>query len=541
MSIMVLDGIKLRKMCIGGFNAILQEEKRINGLNVFPVPDGDTGTNMKLTIEHGIKDSADDMHVGNFFKALARGMLLGARGNSGVILSQIFKGISKELKPYDTVTPVLFKDALKQGYLTAYDAVVNPVEGTILTVCKQGILRIENKINEETSFEELFELYIESMKEVLKETPDLLPVLKEAGVVDSGGAGFIIIFEGMNSALLNKDMPVELDFETEAKKVLFDENSTLEYGYCTEFILQLLNSKCDVSNFDTKDFIEFLKTKGDSIVCFKEDSIVKVHVHTMTPGVVLNEAQKYGEFVNLKIENMQIEHNEVMEEKNKPHKKIAYICVYQGEGFKDIYEGFGIDILIDGGKTMNTSTEEFVDAINQINADDYIIFPNNKNILLAAEQAKKLCLKKSIHVIQSESLIDAYFAISIMDMDPDISIEAQLRNIETGLKGCHTFGVTMAVKDSSYNGIKIKRGDFISVLDGKIIMTSKDEKCAVLDGLKKIDDIENKETIILFRGNHLLEEEADEILEIIQEEYSNASSGVLDGNQETYGVLIGIS
>lgn len=541
MSIMVLDGIFLRKMCIGGYNAILQEEKRINGLNVFPVPDGDTGTNMKLTIEHGVKDSKDDLHVGNFFKSLARGMLLGARGNSGVILSQIFKGLSKHLKTFETVTPVDFKNALKQGYLTAYDAVVNPVEGTILTVCKEGILRIENEINDNTSFEELFDLYIASMKNVLKETPNLLPVLKEAGVVDSGGAGFIIIFEGMNSVLLNKEIPLKLDFETSANTVLFDENSKLEYGYCTEFILQLLNSKCDVEAFDTKPFIEFLKSKGDSIVCFKEDSIVKVHVHTMVPGEVLNEAQKYGEFANLKIENMQIEHNEVMQEKNKPHKKIAYICVYQGIGFKEIYEGFGIDILIDGGKTMNTSTEEFLEAINQIDADDYVIFPNNKNILLAAKQAEKLSLDKHIHVIESKSLVEAYFAISLLDMDTEVSIAEQLRNIDMGLKGCHTFGVTMAVKDSSYNGIKITRGEFISVFDGDIILTSKTAQGAVIDGLKKIEDIDNKETIILFRGKNLLEEESDEILEMIQDDYPNASSGVLDGNQDTYGVLIGIS
>ncbi|MCR5232025.1 MAG: DAK2 domain-containing protein [Acholeplasmatales bacterium] len=541
MSVMKLNGVLFRNLCVGGLNAISQEEKKINGLNVFPVPDGDTGTNMKLTIEHGVNDSDSEANIGKFSLKLARGMLLGARGNSGVILSQIFKGISKYLKQFAEVNAVEFKDALISGYQTAYDAVVNPVEGTILTVCREGILRIQSLITEETSFEELFDLYINSMKKVLELTPELLPVLKEAGVIDSGGAGFIVIFEGMNSVLLNKELPQDISYMGKTKKILFDENSTLEYGYCTEFILQLLNSKCNIDEFDNNSFIEFLKTKGDSIICLKEDSIVKVHIHTMTPGVVMNEAQKYGEFINLKIENMQIEHNEVLEEKKKPKKKIAYICVYQGTGFKDLYEGFGIDILIDGGKTMNTSTEEFIEAMNQIDADDYVILPNNKNIYLAAMQAAKLKDEKHVHVIKTKSLVEAYFAVSLLDMDLNTSIDEQLRNLNTGLNNSHTFGVTMAVKDSLYNGIKIERGDFISVLDGEIILTSKTAQSAVIDGLRKVEGIDDKEVIILFRGKNLLEDEADEILDVIQNDYPNASSGCLDGDQDTYGVLIGIS
>ena len=260
MGVNELDGILFRKMCIGGLNAIIQEEKRINGLNVFPVPDGDTGTNMKLTIEHGIKDSVEDMSISKFSKSLARGMLLGARGNSGVILSQIFKGISKYLKVFENVSAIEFKDALIEGYKTAYDAVVNPVEGTILTVSREGVLRIQSKITEDTSFEELFSLYLKSMKDVLKETPELLPVLKEANVIDSGGAGFIVIFEGMNSVLLNKEIPLEFEFE---KKKYFNENSTLELGYCLEYKLQLLNSKCDISSFDMDSFKESLNSFGD--------------------------------------------------------------------------------------------------------------------------------------------------------------------------------------------------------------------------------------------------------------------------------------
>ncbi len=546
MSIMNLDGIMFRNMCKGGLDAILVVEKKVNSLNVFPVPDGDTGTNMKLTLEHGVNDSYDTKSIGEFSTKLARGMLLGARGNSGVILSQLFKGLSRHLKNFETISAIDYKDALILGYETAYQAVIHPTEGTILTVARLGIENIKDKITNSTSFEELFALYIASMKDILKETPEMLPVLKEAGVIDSGGAGLIAIYEGMEAILLGKEVPhiLSVDDKKKEEEILFNEDSVLEYGYCTEFILQLQNSKCDIKNFNLDAFIKFLEAHGDSIVALKDESIVKVHVHTMAPGDILNEAQKYGEFVTFKMENMSIQHNEVIKEKKEklPHKHIAYIAVAQGEGFKNLYKDYGCDIILDGGKTFNTSAEEFLNAMDMIDADEIIILPNNKNVHLAAEQARNIKDKDHIHVLHTNSLVEGYFAFSMMDtVEEDIDVHQQIENMISGIKSVHSFGVTMAVKDSSYNGISIARGDYISVLDGDIVYTSKDKKEAVTLGLKKISDIDEKEIIILFKGKNLLEEEKDGIIEALEEEYPNATVGEIDGDQDTYGVLIGIS
>ena len=546
MRTMKLDGILFRNMCKGGLDAILAVEKKVNSLNVFPVPDGDTGTNMKLTLEHGVNDSFEEENIGAFSKTLARGMLLGARGNSGVILSQLFKGISKHLKNFDTIRAIDYKDALIEAYTTAYNAVVNPTEGTILTVSRLGIENIKDKITNSTSFEELFELYIASMKDVLEETPEMLPVLKEAGVLDSGGAGLIAIYEGMNAILLGKEVPHVLSVSDKKKenRPLFDENSILEYGYSLEFILQLQKTKCDIDSFDLDSFISFLKEHGESIVALKDESIVKVHVHTMKPGDILNYAQNYGEFVSLKMENMSIEHNEVIKEAKEklPHKHIAYVIVAQGAGFKELYKDFGCDVILDGGKTMNTSIEEFLNAFDIIDADEIIVLPNNKNIHLAAEQAKNIKDKDHIHILHTNSLVEGYFALSLMDtVDENIDINQQLENMISGINSVHTFGVTMAVKDSSYNGIKIQRGEFISVLDGNIIYTSKEKKLAVEEGLKLISDIQDKEIIILFKGKNLDDDEADDIVRVLEENYPNAQVGRIDGDQDTYGVLIGIS
>jgi DAK2 domain fusion protein YloV len=543
---MNLDGIMFRNMCKGGLDAILAVEKKVNSLNVFPVPDGDTGTNMKLTLEHGVNDSYDTKSIGEFSLKLARGILLGARGNSGVILSQLFKGLYRHLKNFETISAIDYKDALILGYETAYQAVIHPTEGTILTVARLGIENIKDKITNSTSFEELFALYIASMKDILKETPEMRPVLKEAGVIDSGGAGLIAIYEGMEAIILGKEVPhiLSVDDKKKEEEILFNEDSVLEYGYCTEFILQLQNSKCDIKNFNLDLFIKFLEAHGDSIVALKDESIVKVHVHTMAPGDILNEAQRYGEFITFKMGNMSIQHNEVIKEKKEklPHKHIAYIAVAQGEGFKNLYKDYGCDIILDGGKTFNTSGEEFLNAMDMIDADEIIILPNNKNVHLAAEQARNIKDKDHIHVLHTNSLVEGYFAFSMMDtVEEDIDVHQQIENMISGIESVHSFGVTMAVKDSSYNGISIARGDYISVLDGDIVYTSKDKKEAVTLGLRKISDIDEKEIIILFKGKNLLEEEKDGIIEALEEEYPNATVGEIDGDQDTYGVLIGIS
>lgn len=527
MAVMELDGIQFRNLCKGGLLAISNEEMKINGLNVFPVPDGDTGTNMKLTLEHGVKDSEDVFNIGTFAKALARGMLLGARGNSGVILSQIFKGISKHLKNFEKVSAFEFKNAIIKGYETAYSAVVNPVEGTILTVCRLGIENIKDKITDDTSFEELFSMFIESMKEVLKKTPEMLLVLKEANVIDSGGAGLIIIFEGMQGVLLGKEIK-----ETNLDLSYTKADVKVDLGYSLEFVLKLNNS------FKKEDFLNYLLENGKSVSLVVENNLANVNLLADNPGEIIKEAQKYGEFNDVKINP--IKQDEKI--KKMPHKHLAYIAVAQGEGFIDLYKDFGCDIVLDGGKTMNTSSEEFLNAIEALDADDIIILPNNKNVILAAEQAARIKDSYHIHILPTKSLVEGYFAFSLMDtVDEDIPVELQISNMKMGYQEANTFGVTMAVKDSCYNGIEIKRGDFISVLDGEIVLTSKNKEDAVIEGIKKVSNIEQKEIIILFKGKNLSDEEADEIIEVLQDKYPDAELGIIEGNQDTYGVLLGIS
>lgn len=534
MAVMEMDGVLFRNLCKGGLKAILNEEKRINGLNVFPVPDGDTGTNMKLTLEHGVKDSTDVESIGAFGKALARGMLLGARGNSGVILSQIFKGISKYLKAYDKVNAYQFKDALIKGYETAYSAVIHPVEGTILTVCRLGIENIKEDINEKSGFEDLFHLYIASMKDVLKKTPEMLPVLKDAGVIDSGGAGLIVIFEGMERILLGEEIP---DLLLDEDIALVEIEEKIDYGYSVEFNLDLAPEK---EEFKKDEFISFLEKNGNSVSLILEGNLVKVNLLSQTPGEILNEAQKYGEFIDVKIDTAS--GNKKEQKKKMPHKHLAYIAVAQGSGFIDLFKDFGCDIVLDGGKTMNTSSEEFLNAMEVLDADDIIILPNNKNIQLAAEQAAKIKDSYHVHVLPTQSLVEGYFAFSMMDtVDEQIPAGQQIENMKSGMKSSHTFGVTMAVKDSVYKNIHIKRGDYISLLDGDIILASKTKQDAVIEGLKKVKDMEKKEILILFKGKNLDEDEADEILEMLQDRYFDAQCGIIEGEQDTYGVLIGIS
>ena len=531
MAVMELDGILFRNLCKGGLDAIIRDEEKVNGLNVFPVPDGDTGTNMKLTLEHGILDSVDEESIGSFSKKLARGMLLGARGNSGVILSQIFKGISKHLKEFVKATPKDFANAIIKGYENAYSAVVHPVEGTILTVCRLGIENIKDEINDNTSFEELFDKFIKSMKEVLKKTPEMLPVLMDAGVIDSGGAGLIIIFEGMEGVLLGKEIPSLLE-EKEYTKVKKDN------GYSLEFILEFEDEKINNNPFDLDNFISCLNKLGNDLSYFKDESYIKVEIVSKNPGEVINEALKYGKFTSI---NMDVE-NSKKNVKKLPHKHLAYIAVGQGEGFIDLYKDFGCDIVIDGGKTMNTSSEEFLNAIEILDADDIIILPNNKNIILAAEQAAKINDSYNIHVLPTKSLVEGYFAFSLMDtVDEDIPASQQISNMMMGINQSHSFGVTMAVKDSKYKGIEINRGEYISILDGEIVYKSNSKQEAVIEGMKLIPDMDSKEIIILFTGKNLSLDEADTLIDELALIYPNAQTGIIEGNQDTYGVLLGIS
>ena len=542
-----LDGIIYKKMLENGLALLANDENRINALNVFPVPDGDTGTNMRLTLEGGINNTPDTNILKDASKGLSRGMLLGARGNSGVILSQLFKGQYLYFKDKDSVDAVGFAEALEQGYKTAYSAVIHPAEGTILTVAREGIHYIKSSINENTTIKELLELLINQMEKSLDNTPNLLKVLKDAGVIDSGGAGLVLIYKGMlkylnNEIVKRNDIKVIKASSYTSKEIpLFDENSELEFGYCTEFILQLQTKKVDPINFDVNPFIKFLESVGDSIVCFKDDTKVKVHIHTFNPGIVLNEAQKYGEFISLKIENMSLQHEEKIQ-KEKTKKNIVTIAVANGSGIINEFKSFGIDVIINGGDKFNTSSEEFIMAIKANPADNYIIFPNNKNIILAAKQAKEILGMDNIYIIETKSIVECYFGIQMTALDdPDITIDEHLENINEGISGVDTLLITRAIRKSFVDGIEINGGDYMAILNGKIIKTSLDRDSLIIEALKMIDNMDEKVILSIFSGKNVSEDENNKLIELINNEYDSIECGIIDGKQEIYDFIIGIN
>ena len=542
-----LDGIIYKKMLENGLALLANDENRINALNVFPVPDGDTGTNMRLTLEGGIDNTPDTNILSLASKGLSRGMLLGARGNSGVILSQLFKGQYIYFKDKDSVDAVGFAEALEQGYKTAYSAVIHPAEGTILTVAREGIHYIKSSINENTTIKELLELLINQMEKSLDNTPNLLKVLKDAGVIDSGGAGLVLIYKGMlkylnNEIVKRNDIKVIKASSYTSKEIpLFDENSELEFGYCTEFILQLQTKKVDPINFDVNPFIKFLESVGDSIVCFKDDTKVKVHVHTFNPGIVLNEAQKYGEFISLKIENMSLQHEEKIQ-KEKTKKNIVTIAVANGIDIINEFKSFGIDVIINGGDKFNTSSEEFIMAIKANPANNYIIFPNNKNIILAAKQAKEILGMDNIYIIETKSIVECYFGIQMTALDdPDITIDEHLENINEGISGVDTLLITRAIRKSFVDGIEINGGDYMAILNGKIIKTSLDRDSLIIEALKMVDDMDEKVILSIFSGKNVSEDENNKLTELINNEYDYIECGIIDGKQEIYDFIIGIN
>ena len=542
-----LDGIIYKKMLENGLALLANDENRINALNVFPVPDGDTGTNMRLTLEGGINNTPDTNILSDASKGLSRGMLLGARGNSGVILSQLFKGQCLYFKDKDSVDAVGFAEALEQGYKTAYSAVIHPAEGTILTVAREGIHYIKSSINENTTIKELLELLINQMEKSLDNTPNLLKVLKDAGVIDSGGAGLVLIYKGMlkylnNEIVKRNDIKVIKASSYTSKEIpLFDENSELEFGYCTEFILQLQTKKVDPINFDVNPFIKFLEFVGDSIVCFKDDTKVKVHIHTFNPGIVLNEAQKYGEFISLKIENMSLQHEEKIQ-KEKTKKNIVTIAVANGSGIINEFKSFGIDVIINGGDKFNTSSEEFIMAIKANPANNYIIFPNNKNIILAAKQAKEILGMDNIYIIETKSIVECYFGIQMTALDdPDITIDEHLENINEGISGVDTLLITRAIRKSFVDGIEINGGDYMAILNGKIIKTSLDRDSLIIEALKMVDNMDEKVILSIFSGKNVSEDENNKLTELINNEYDYIECGIIDGKQEIYDFIIGIN
>ncbi len=556
MSTIKVNGELYKIIVKNGAVSLRNNYKIIDALNVFPVPDGDTGTNMSMTIEAGVAalESENETSVYLMAKKFSRGMLMGARGNSGVILSQFFRGIYKGLEGFEEVGAKEFAKAFKRGVEQAYKAVMKPVEGTILTVCREASEYAFKKVNKKSSIEDFFELFLTEAYASLERTPDLLPQLKDAGVVDSGAAGFIKIIEGMEKGIKGEILE-HLDdsnvVTTTVNRGTFNAHSELTYGYCTEFILQLQHKKVDIASFNEKVIIEELQKLGDSIVCFKDEDIIKVHVHTKTPGVVLNIAQQYGEFITIKIENMSIQHNEseeVLEQCNceqcvemrtkMERKKYAVVAVASGSGLVNIFKSMGVDYVVSGGQTMNPSAEDFVTAFDSINAENIIVFPNNGNIIMAAEQAGKYYDKANIVVIKTKSLAQGYSALTVLDLSSEDleeikeSIHEVITNVTTGL-------VTYSIRDASIDGVEIKKDDYIGIINGKMVAATT-SKVETVKAMLEATDLSEKYIITLITGMDVDQEETKEILTYISENYPDIETDIVEGNQEVYSYILSL-
>lgn len=552
MSTHKIDGNLLKKLIINGSIRLKNNMNYINDLNVFPVPDGDTGSNMSATVSAGARavEDIEDTHIGDVAKKLARGMLMGARGNSGVILSQLFSGMAKALKGYEVADTELFSDALRKGVEQAYAAVINPVEGTILTVSREGADRACSVCGSVTDFEQLFDEYMDELKASLKRTPDLLPVLKEVGVVDSGGAGFIEIILGMMDALNGKMYENHLertDYKVNLTNIEHQQGD--DFGYCTEFIMQV--DKMD--EFNQKDFTEMISPLGDSLVVVLDENILKVHIHTKTPGDALNLAQYYGFFINLKIENMNLQHTEVLlhqtqdeqENCNCGHdhshsiapsmkKKYALVAVVNGKGLKDTFIEMGCDYIIEGGQTMNPSVEDFVNAVEKIHADHIIIIPNNKNVMLSAQAAAGMIEDYDVRVLAAKTISQGYAGLTMFDATQDI--EANLEEMNGYIENVKTGEVTYAIRDSIYNGIEIKKDHFMGIFNGKII-TSNETRLQTCEHLLNAMVDEDTEIVTVMYGADVTDEEVKTLTDYTEENF-NVETEVIKGGQDIYSYII---
>ncbi|MCK5388796.1 MAG: DAK2 domain-containing protein, partial [Candidatus Izimaplasma sp.] len=521
--------------------------QRINELNVFPVPDGDTGSNMQSTMMSGVKaiSSFENDSIEKLSKALSRGLLMGARGNSGVILSQLFSGFAKTFKGQETINTLDFIQGLQQGVKQAYGAVINPVEGTILTVAREAADVAFRYCHKDSDLLEILEIYIKEAYESLERTPDLLPVLKEAGVIDAGAAGFIDIIDGMILALKG-DILEDSKFATvsSVSHEMPSYEGATDFGYCTEFIVDFKED----ANFVKDDFIKHISTFGDSLVVVSDDEILKVHIHTKTPGDVLNYGQTFGNFATLKIENMSIQHSETLlhttgdghdcgHDHSEFKKKYGIITVVNGDGLKDMFKEMGVCCIIEGGQTMNPSTEDFIKAVEAINADHIIIIPNNGNVLLSAQTAAKYIEDRDITVLPAKTIAQGYASLTMFDANAELA--ANVAEMEELIAHVKSGEVTYAVRDTEYKGIKIIKDEFIGIAQGEIITSNverKDTVIALFDGL--ID--EESEIITVMYGKTVNKEELEQVMLYLEEHYSEVEVELVKGNQEIYSYIIAV-
>ena len=536
MSVTAIGRSLLKKMVVNGAINLKNQHKEIDALNVFPVPDGDTGTNMQMTMMSGVSEmnSCSSESMVDLAKSLSRGLLMGARGNSGVILSQFFRGMYVKMKELskDELTLNDFVSCLVSGYEVAYKAVMEPVEGTILTVVRESAQKLQTESTFE-SLEDLLEIYINQAKKSLENTPNLLPVLKEAGVVDSGGAGFLKVAEGMLMAVRGEMLETEEDSSEAVSSAQGNIDADIKFGYCTEFIVSLN----DASKYNEAKLRDKLLSMGDSLVLVQDDDLVKVHVHVNNPGAVLELAQTYGEFVKIKVENMRLQHSELInkEEIQAEHKKYGLIAVCFGDGIKNTFKELGVDYIIDGGQTMNPPTEEFVKAVKAVNADNIIIIPNNSNVILSAEQATKICDDQQICVLKAKTVAQGY--ASLMAFDPTVDLEENVSNMTTAIGNATSGEVTYAVRDTEIKGVKIKAGDYMGICNGDIVVSTAKRVDASKELLKECIN-EDTSIVTIFYGNNVEQDEILLLQEYCEELNEDVEVEVIEGNQEIYSYII---
>ena len=556
-----ISGQVLKQMFISGGNNLYNFYPEIDALNVFPVPDGDTGMNMNLTMTSGAKEiqNRSDEDIYEIAKAFSRGLLMGARGNSGVITSQIFRGFAQGLEGKSEVNAVEFSDAWQKGVEVAYKAVIRPVEGTILTVVRESSQYLHEHVKSSFSIEKAMDLLISEAKESLKRTPELLPILKEVGVIDSGGAGLIKIFEGMRAVLDNNFIERSQATATDSDNPIIAAGAAMEdeeFGYCTEFIMSLGPDSVK-KPFNEKRFTNILSSHGNSLVVVRDEDIVKVHIHTLTPGNILNYAQQFGEFLKLKIENMTeqhhaletgaqstIEHTDLVPEPEKeeePKEKTDYamIAVSSGDGIDEFFREIGVSEIVKGGQTMNPSSQDFVAAIKKANAHNVYIFPNNSNIVMAASQACDMVEDEdvNVYVIPSKTIPQGISAAIMFNVEA--SPEENFEEMKAALSNVKSGEITFAIRDSEINGVKVKKDDFIGIMEKDIVADNKD-KIAVLKTLleKMVDDESSLITLIV--GQDVKEEEVESIREYIADKYGDLDLDLHLGQQPVYSFLIGV-
>ena len=545
-----INGLVLAKMIDLGSKNLAKNAEKINSLNVFPVPDGDTGTNMNLSMSSGAKETAANVveNIGELGKSFSKGLLMGARGNSGVILSQLFRGMTQHIAGKSEIDAKEFAAAIQNGVSIAYKAIIKPVEGTILTVAREaaeaGVKAAENT----TSIIEVMDaIYIEA-QESLKRTPELLPILKEVGVVDSGGQGLVCVYQGFVAALKGEEIEGLDTVETNVVDMQFEDDHDMDfmspedivYGFCTEFTVRLDKDK---KEFNEDKFREDMSKFGDSLLVISDSEYVKIHVHTETPGEVFNYGQQYGELIKIKSDNMREQHREVLRKQEakqasapKEVKEQAMISISMGAGLSKVLKSMGVDYIVEGGQTMNPSTEDIMKAIKEVNAKNIYIFPNNKNIQLAAKQAAELA-EENVFVIESKTAPQGLAAVMVFNSQ--LSPEENFANMQEVLSTVSTLEVTHAVRDTNIEGVEIKKDQFMGIKDGKIVVSDLSLNTVLEELLEKSLD-EDKEIVTLYLGEDSTDEYTDFLEELLENKYPDVEVELIESGQPVYPYIIGV-